>query len=126
MVDTRDVQSVQLLPFGMVTLTPVQVVNSSSGSVPPSIEQILSMRVEATVALNMTTGNGSGLETCGLIVINRRQEIVAAMDFRLVLSNTIAAEFVRVYMKALTCIASINTEQSTQIHMKQLVCKLHS
>ena len=84
MLNTSDVQSVQLLPFGMVTLTPVQVVNSSSGSVPPSIEQIFSMRVEATVALNMTTGNGNGLETCGLIVVNRQQEIVAAMDFRLV------------------------------------------
>ena len=72
----------------MVTLTPVQVVNSSSGSVPLSIVQILSMRVEATVALNMTTGNGSGLETCGLIVVNRQQEIVAAVDFRLVYRNT--------------------------------------
>ena len=108
MVNTSDVQSVQLMPFGMVTLTPVQVVNSSSGIEPPSIVQILSMRVEATIVLNMTTG--SGLETCGLIVVNRRQEIVAAMDFRLVLSNIISAEFVRVYIKALTFIASIDTE----------------
>ena len=109
MVNTSDVLSVQLLPFGMVTLTPVQVVNSSSGSVPPSIEQIFSMRVEATAALNITTGNGSGFETCGLIVVNRRQEIVAAVHFRLVLSNTISAKFVRVY-KALTFIASVDAE----------------
>ena len=83
-LNTSDVQSVQWMPFGMVTLTPVQVVNSSSGSVPPSVEQILSMRVETTVALNMTTGNDAHLETCGLIVVNRQQEIVAAVDFRLV------------------------------------------
>ena len=82
-------QSVQVQPYGMVTLTQVEVINSTSSGVPPSIEQILSLRVKATVEVNKTDGNGTDLETCGLIVINRQQEIVAAVDFRRLVASTL-------------------------------------
>ena len=81
-MNTNATQSVPVQPYGMVTLTQVHVINSTSRSVPPSIEQILSLRVKATTDFKQTTGNATGLEICGLIVINRQQEIVAAMDFR--------------------------------------------
>ena len=81
-VNTNATQSVPVQPYGMVTLTPVDLINSTSSSVPPSIEQILSLRVKATTEFKQTADNATGLETCGLIVINRQQEIVAAMGFR--------------------------------------------
>lgn len=82
MVNTNATQSVQVQPYGMVTLTQVQVVNSIGVSVTPFIEQILSLQVKATTEMRQTAGNDTGVETCGLIVVSRQQEIVAAVDFR--------------------------------------------
>ena len=80
MVDTNAIQSVQVQPYGMVTLTQVQMINSVS--VTPFIEQILSLQVNATTEMRQTAGNDTGVETCGLIIVSRQQEIVAAVDFR--------------------------------------------
>ena len=81
MVDTNASQSVQVQHYGMVTLTQVQV-NSTGVSVTSFIEQILSLQVNATTEMRQTAGNDTGVETCGLIVVSRQQEIVAAVDFR--------------------------------------------
>ena len=81
MVDTNASQSVQVQPYGMVTLTQVQV-NSTGVSVTSFIEQILSLQVNATTEMRQTAGNDTGVETCGLIIVSRQQEIVAAVDFR--------------------------------------------
>ena len=95
-VNTNASQSVQVQPYGMVTLTPVTVINSTSSSVPPSIEQILSLRVKATVEVDETVSNGTG--TCGLIIINRQQEIVAAVDFRRLVRITLTTISTSMYV----------------------------
>ena len=82
MVDTNASHSVQVQPYGMVTLTQVQMINSTGASVTPFIEQILSLQVNATTEMRQTAGNDTGVETCGLIIVNRQHEIVAAVDFR--------------------------------------------
>ena len=95
-VNTNASQSVQVQSYGMVTLTQVLVINSTSSSVPPSIEQILSLRVKATVEVDETAGNGTG--TCGLIIINRQQEIVAAVDFRRLVRITLTTISTSMYV----------------------------
>ena len=82
MVDTNTSHSVQVQPYGMVTLTQVQVINSTGASVTPFVEQILSLQVKTTTEMRQTTGNDTGVETCGLIIVSRQNEIVAAVDFR--------------------------------------------
>ena len=82
MVDTNAIQSVQVQHYGMVTLTQVQMINSTGVSVTSFIEQILSLQVNATTEMRQTAGNDTGVETCGLIIVSRQHEIVAAVDFR--------------------------------------------